>query len=142
MKLARELASGCPQHCASLINTSGILHVRRSLLALLAGRKQTTVRDQPLPPNPPVRPFDSRAHGFSTTFCLARRRSIYLPPSPNLVLIRAIEHYWYMVCVCVMQSPARISVTVPPASRVPPPLEGHQIGARKKHPRWTQSSTN
>ena len=95
------------------MNASGTLHVRPSLLALLVGRKQTTVRDQVLPPNPPVRPFDSRAQGFSTSdFC-----SSTIDP-PSALAEFGAEHD--MLCVCVVQRPTRISVAAPPASRVTP----------------------
>ena len=45
-------------------------------------------RDSFLLRNLPVRAFDSRAQGYNTP--LARRRSSFLPPSPNLVLTRPI----------------------------------------------------
>ena len=69
------------------------------------------------PSEPPGSPLRFSRTRFQP-FCLARRRSICLPRSPNLVVIRPIEHD--MVCVCVLQRPISITVTVLPASRVPP----------------------
>ena len=51
----------------------------------------TVVRHQLSLRNLPVQACDSRAQGFSPP--LARRRSSYPPPSPNLVRTHPIEHY-------------------------------------------------
>ena len=45
----------------------------------------TVVRDQIFPQKPPGSRFDSRAQGFSPP--LARQRSSFSPPSPNLLYI-------------------------------------------------------
>ena len=51
----------------------------------------TVVRHQISLRNLPVRVFDSRAQGISRP--LARRRSSFSPPSPNLVRTHLIENY-------------------------------------------------
>ena len=92
MKPACERKFSRPKPCASLKNAPRILPVRRSLLALV-GRKHTALRDQFFffLKNLPIRAFNSRVQGFSTP--LARRRSSFPPPSPNLVRTRPIERY-------------------------------------------------
>ena len=139
MKPGREPASSRPKPCESLTNAPRSLPVRRSLMALVR-RKQTLARGQFSPRNLPVRAFDSRTQGFSTP--LARERSSFPPPSSNLLLSRLLEHV--TVRLRMLLRPTRLSATVPPASRVPPPPEGHQTGARrngtpgKHHPRTTK----
>ena len=64
--------------------------------------------------------FDSSAKGFSTP--LARRAALR-PSRIWCVLTR--------YCRALLR-PTRLSATVPPASRVSPPPEGHQVGARKR----------
>ena len=68
--------------------------------------------------NLPVRAFDSRPQGFSPP--LARRRSSFPPPSPNLVRTYPIKNYQAFHDRC----------SLPLACRHPP--QGHQIGARKR----------
>ena len=75
-----------------------------------------------------ILPVCRSLYEFSTL--LARRRSSFPPPSPNLVLTHPIARA--TACLRVLVRPARLSSTVPPASRVPRPLEGHQTGARKR----------
>ena len=74
------------------------------------------VRDKLFLRNLPARAFDSRAQGFS--FPLTRRRSS-CPPL----------RIW---CVPTRKSATRLSATVFPGYRVPPPPEEHRIGARKR----------
>ena len=105
LKLARDSASWRPKLCASLKNAPRILPVRRSLLALV-GRKHTAVRDQ----------FSPHKRPGSSTIELLSALAEAVAYSPNGtchgMLARAAAPY--------------------EASRVPPPLEGHQIGARKE----------
>ena len=78
-----------------------------------------------------------RAQGFSTP--LAHRRSSCPPPSPNLELTHPIRRA--TVRLRVLRRPTRLSATVPPASGVPPPPEGHQIGARDEVQRVETNQT-
>ena len=127
VKPTRKPASSRPKTCASLKNTPSILPDRRSLLALV-GRKHIVVRISFPLRSLPVCAFDSRAQGFIIP--LGRRRSSCPPPSSNLVLTHPIERA--TVRLRVLQRPTRLFATVSPASRVPPPPEGHQVGARKR----------
>ena len=117
-------------------NLEGRLLVRRSLLYLVE-RKHNTVRDQLCR----LKPAGSRLW-FSRTrvqHALACRWSSCLPASLNLVLTHPIERA--KVGLHVIRSPIRLSATMPPASRVPPPPDEHRIGSRKRRTRWTKSST-
>ena len=126
VKLAREPASSLQKPCASLENVPEIYPVRRYLLAL---RKQTMVRDQLSPQNPPpVHVFDSRVQWCITP--LALRRSRCPPSSPDLFLSHPNEPI--TVRLCVLRRPSGLSPKRPPASRVPHPPEVHQTGARKE----------
>ena len=61
------------------------------LLVAVVGRRMTMVRHSFSLRNLPVQACDSRAQGFSPP--LARRRSSFPPPSPNLVRTHPIELY-------------------------------------------------
>ena len=65
------------------------------------------------------------AQGFSSR--LARRRSSFPPPSPNLVLTHPIERA--TARLRVLLRPTRLSAALHTASSVPPPPEGHRIEA-------------
>ena len=92
MKLAREPASSRPKPCTS--QKSAPRTHARSLL-FVGSRRKKTDRSQTsyflFETNSPVRAFDSRAQGLSTP--LARRRSSYPPPTPNLVFIHPTVRY-------------------------------------------------
>ena len=90
MTPVREAVSSCPKPCASLKKASRILPVRRSLWPSYEEKLpwsdiRFSIR------NLPVHAFDSRAQGFSPL--LARRRSSFPLPLPNLAHTHAIEHY-------------------------------------------------
>ena len=91
MMPAREPASSRPKPCAS----SKKLHESCPFAAPCGPRRKKN--DRPWSDisvslrNLPVHAFDSREQGFSPP--LARRRSSYPPPSPNLVRTHPIEHY-------------------------------------------------
>ena len=109
MKQAPEPASSRPKPCAS----RSPLHVGpRSKKKRPWSDISFSLR------NLPVRPFDSRAQGFSTP--LTRRRSSCPPPSLNLVRTHPIEHY------------QALRDSAPCLLRAATPPEGHQIGARKR----------
>ena len=116
MKPALEPASNCPKPCASPKNSPRILLVRRSLLAFV-GRKQTVVRDQLFPQKPP----GSRLR-FS---CTGAQHS---PDSSTIELLSALAESGVYPSGRTLPGFPR----VPPASRVPLPPEGQQIGARKR----------
>ena len=120
-------------------NSPRSLSARRFLLAL-ARRKQTVVRDQLPLSSPPIGAFDSRARGLSIP--LARRRSSCPPPSSNLEFTHPIERP--MIRSRMLPPPTRLSAKAPHTcvSRVPPPSEGHRIGAWKSRTGWTASSNN
>ena len=80
--------------------------------------------------NLPVRAFDSCAQGFSIP--LARRRSSCSPPSPRLVLTHPIERP--TVRLRMLLRPTRLSVTVAPASRMPPPSDAPNWSSEEAHP--------
>ena len=92
-------------------------HARLPLCSFLAlvERKQTVVRVQFSPQNPP----GSSTQGFNTL--LARRRQSCFPPSPNMVFTHPGERA--TESMSVLRRRIRR-----PASRVPPPPEGHQCG--------------
>ena len=128
VKPACELASRHPKPCASLKKRRGNL-ARLPLLVGPRKKKKTVVTYYQLSPqNLQVRSFDFRAQGFSTP--LARWRSRYHLSSVNLVLTHPTIHATTRLRVLLL--PTRLSATVSPASRVPPPPKGHQIGARKR----------
>ena len=110
----------------------GILSVRRSLLAFV-GRENCFLR----------KALGSRL-SFSCTKGVqhspARRQSSRPPPSPNLMLTRPIERATVRLRVLLRHT--MLPATVPPASRVPPSPEGHNIGARKRRTWCKSSSTN
>ena len=135
MKPAREPASIGPKLCASLENAPGSLPVR-------SGRKKTHRGRRSAFPSDPFRftpLIIAIAQGFSTP--LTRRRSSCPPPSPNFVLTHPTERATVRLRV-LRARPTRLSATVSLASRVPPPPEGHQTGARKRRTGWTLSSSN
>ena len=127
VKLARDPAPNHPKPCASLKIATGVLPVCCSLLTLVR-RKHTVVRDSFSLRNLPVRAFGSRAQGFSTP--LTRMIESCPPSSPKLVLTHSIEHA--TVRLHELLRPTRLSVTVVPASRVPPPP-----GGPKGAPNWS-----
>ena len=124
MKLACDPASNRPKPCKSLKNGPRILPVRRSLLALV-GRKHIVARDHLFPQKPP----GSRL-GFS------RPRVPHLSGSSTIELPSALAESGSSApnTTChgtlrVLRRSTRLSTIVPPAFRVPPPREGHQVGA-------------
>ena len=71
--------------------------------------------------------FPSETSRFATLILAHRGSSL-----PWLVDDRAALHPRRIWCIHTRQSATRLSATVLPASRVPPPPEGHQTGARKR----------
>ena len=127
MKPAREPASACPKPQTTMKNAPII-----SRSPLLVGyRRKKLLREQFFPPkNLPVCDFDSRTQDSSTPW-LVDDRAALRPRQIICLLARYIVPRY--VFLGVLQSPTRLSTTtVLPASRVPPPPEGHQIRARKK----------
>ena len=122
MKPARTPASSRPKPYASVKNAPIILSVRRSLLALVERKQRWSEVSFPLK-NLLVRAFDFRAQRFCSP--LARQRSSCPWSSPILAFHHLIERV--TVRLRVLRRPTRLSATLPPASLVPPPLEGHQI---------------
>ena len=95
----------------------------------MSPRKKTTDRGQRSRLRHfPVHANNSRAQGCSTP--LVRRRSSCPPPSPNLMLTQWMERA--VVRLGVLLRPTKLSATMPSASRMPPPPEGHRIGARRR----------
>ena len=94
-----------------------VLPVRRSLSALV-GRKQFRGQGSSFP---------SETSRFAP-LTLAHRG----PTLPLLVDDRASLRLRRIWCVPTRYSATRLSATMLPASRVPPPPEVHQIGARKR----------
>ena len=144
MKLAREPASSRPKPCTS--QKSAPRTHARSLL-FVGSRRKKTDRSQTsyflFETNSPVRAFDSRAQGLSTP--LARRRSSYPPPTPNLVFIHPTEgtsvHRY--ACACAAEPyhlPGFSRQMSPIASIVPPPPQGRQNGVQNRLTGWTLSS--
>ena len=92
MKPAREPASSRPKPCASLRKPH-----ESCPFAAPCGPRRKKNDDRGTSDisfslrNLPVQACDSRAQGFSPP--LARRRSSYPPPSPNLVRTHPIENY-------------------------------------------------
>ena len=111
VKLARIQASSRSKPCTSLKNAPGVLPICCFLFALVR-RKQTVVRDQLSPQEPPGRAMDSRVQGFSTP--PARRRSRYPSLSPTLALTRPLDHV--TVRVRVLLRPTRLSTNIDSAS--------------------------
>ena len=90
MKPAREPESSSSRPCASLKKP----HESCQFAAPCGPRRKKNDRGQRSQlslRNLPARAFDSRAQGFSLT--LARQRSSYPPPSPNLVRTHLMENY-------------------------------------------------
>ena len=133
VKLARDPASNRPKPSGSLENASKMLPVHRFLLAIVR-RKQAVVRGQLSPQKAPASRlwfrYRYRPQGFGTP--LARRRSSCPASLPNLVRTDAIERG--AVRLRVLRRPTRQAFrdSAVPASRVPPPPEWRQIGARKE----------
>ena len=120
VKPAREPASSRPKSCAFLKKPHESSPFAASCRPLQEeNRPWSEIRFSLR--NLPVRVFDSRAQGFSTS--LASRRSNCPPPSPNLVHTHPIEHY------------QAFCDSVPRLSRAATPTEGNQIGASSKEAR-------
>ena len=119
------------------INSLQTLPVRRSLLAP-AAIKQAVAKNQLPPKKLSACAFKPRAKR-SSTLPTSLRSTCHLP-LPNLVLTRPFKRA--TVRLRVLRHFTSFSDTEPPASRVPPPPEEHQIGARKKRTGWTPSSHN
>ena len=121
-KPAREPASSRPKPCASKKNapTNRILPVCRSLLALVR-KKQTVVRDELSPQKLP-----------GSRLWFSRTRVQHSPGSSTIELpsVLAISGDYSPDSACHGTLP-RAAASYP-ASRVPLPPEGHEIGARKR----------
>ena len=90
-KPAHEPAFNRPKPCASLKKPHESCPY--AVLVALLGKKMTVVSISFFSlRNLPVQACDSCAQGFSPP--LARRRSSFPPPSPNLVYTHPIEHYY------------------------------------------------
>ena len=117
MKLASETISNRPKPCTSLKNAPRIFRVRCSLLSLV-GRTHAVVRDQLFPQKFP-----------SSRLLFSRTRFQHPPGSLTIELPSALAAYGRHP---TDGAAVRLSATVLPYSRVPPPPEGPQIGAQKR----------
>ena len=118
IKLACEAASTGPELSASLKNAPRILTVRRSLLAKISFTPES-LWVVPLTLEHKVR----HSPGLS--------KMEFPRDLAKSGLSHPIERD--TVNFLVLRGPTRLSMTMPPASRVPPPPEGHQVvGVRKR----------
>ena len=134
----REAAFSRPKPCASLKKLQGSCHSPLFVGPRRKKENRCQISAFPSEISRLAPAFDSRAQGF-IQHSLARRRSRCPPPPPNLLPYQIERATVYLR---VLRRSTRLSATVPPAFRVPPPPEGHQIGTWKKRTGRTPSSTN
>ena len=120
MKLACEPASSRPMLCASLEKPTNL--ARSLLFVALVGRKITVFRHQLFPQKPP---------GLHLGPLILAHRGSALPWLVHDRAALRLRRIWY---VLTRWSTTRLSATVFPASRVPPPS--------RRAPNWTSEEAH
>ena len=133
MKLAHDSAYIRPKSYKSLINAPKILPVHRFLL-VLAGRKQTVVRDRISPRKPPGSRLGfsrTRDHHSSSLSTMGQLSTLAKFGAYSSLLLPNRTGNGTLACAAAPYQALPDSVA-PAYSRLPPYPEGYQIGAREE----------